>query len=184
MISLRSKNEVISTLENLGLHPVTVDICEIEIEESLTQKHYEVVRSTLHKNDFEIIQEREHILLEKISALIIQMVHYSEEFPSTTFSNYISKTLHYNYTYLSKLFSRLKKITIEQFIIAHKVERVKQLLLFNELTLSEIAWKLNYSSTAHLCAQFKRITGLTPTVFKKSENKNLVALEDLLPTPA
>ena len=104
---------------------------------------------------------------------------YADELPNTKYSHYISKKLKVNYTSLSKFFSKVKKITIEQFIIAHKIERVKRLLLYNELTLSEIALKLDYSSTAHLSAQFKKVTGITPSIFKKSKYKRLLPLECL-----
>ena len=107
------------------------------------------------------------------------MIYYREELPNTNYSYYISKKLKINYTYLSKFFSKVKKITIEHFIINHKIEMVKQLLSYNELTLSEIALKLNYSSTAHLSAQFKKVTGITPSIFKKLKYKKLTPLEFL-----
>ena len=107
------------------------------------------------------------ILAEKVRDLIINMIHYSLELPAVNYSDYISKNLCVNYTLLSKSFSKICGITIEQFIISEKIEKVKKLLTHNDLTLSEIAWKLRYSSTAHLSAQFKRITGITPSVFRK-----------------
>ncbi len=179
MISLRSVKQVKILLENYGFHPTAIEIGEIEIEEKLSQKQYDEMKATMLRNDFELVDDKEIILLEKVKSIVIEMVHYSEELPNIKYSDYISKKLKVNYTYLSKLFSKLRSITIEQFIIAHKIERVKQLLLFNEYTLSEIAWKLNYSSTAHLSAQFKKITGLTPSLFKKSKNKKLIPLENL-----
>ena len=107
------------------------------------------------------------------------MVHYTDELPKTNFSNYLSKKLDYDYTYLSNLFSHVKGTTIEHFIIVHKIERVKELLVYNELNLTEIAWKLHYSSVAHLSNQFKKVTGLTPTHFKMIKHQRLKALDSL-----
>jgi Helix-turn-helix domain len=176
MISLRSKNEVTAIIENVGLRPVAVDIGEVEIHEKLSINNYCALKEALRENDFELVHDKEIVLIEKIKCLVIEMI-YSEELPDTNFSWYLSNKLKVNYTYLSKFFSKVRKITIEQFIITHKIERVKQLLLFKELTLSEIALKLNYSSTAHLSAQFKKVTGITPTIFKKLKYKSLIPLE-------
>jgi AraC-like DNA-binding protein len=140
---------------------------------------YDMPEETLIKNDFDVVAAKELILIEKIKSVIIEMIHDSDELPNIKYSEYLSKKLKVNYTYLSKLFSKAKNTTIEHFIIAHKIERVKQLLLFNEFTLSEIAWKLHYSSTAHLSAQFKKVTGLTPSRFKKLKYKKLIPPENL-----
>lgn len=107
------------------------------------------------------------------------MIHYSDEEPVLNFSAYLSEKLDYDYNYLSNLFSEVKGITIEQYIIAHKIERAKELLLYNELTLTEIAAKLHYSNVAHLSTQFKKVTGLTPSFFKQMKHKRLIALENL-----
>lgn len=179
MISLRSKTEVKAAIETLGIKPVAVEIGEVEIQEELSTNKYQVLKETLEKQDFELVNDKEIILVEKIKYLIIEMVHYTEEFPNINYSDYISKKLKVNYTYLSKFFSKVKNITIEQFIIIHKIERVKQLLSHNELTLSQIALKLDYSSTAHLSAQFKKVTGITASLFKKLEHKKLIPLECL-----
>jgi AraC-like DNA-binding protein len=179
MTSQRSKEEVKVAMENLGLHPVAIEIGEIEIEEKLSLNTYSALKNNLLKNDFELVTDKEIILIEKIKSVIIEMIHYSDELPNTKYSDYISKKLNANYTSLSKFFSKVKHITIEQFIIAHKIERVKQLLLFNELTLSEVAWKLRYSSTAHLSAQFKKVTGLTPSLFKKLKDKKILPPENV-----
>jgi AraC-like DNA-binding protein len=166
-------------MQSLGLHPVMIEIGEVEIEEKLSIKKYDTLKEALLREDFELIIDSATILVEKIRTLVIEMIHYSDEVPSINFSDYISKKLQVNYTYLSKFFSKVTSITIEHFIIAHKIEKVKQLLLYNELTLSEIAWKLHYSSTAHLSAQFKKVTGTTPSDFKKSESKHLIPVADL-----
>jgi AraC-like DNA-binding protein len=179
MTSVRSKGQVKVAVEHFGLHPTVIEIGEIEIEEKLSINMYNELKETLLKNNFELVTDKEIILIEKIKSVIIEMVHYSDEIPDIKYSEYLRKKLKINYTYLSKIFSKSKNTTIEHFIIAHKIERVKQLLLFNELTLSEIAWKLHYSSTAHLSAQFKKVTGLTPSLFKKLEYKKLTPLENL-----
>jgi len=179
MTTVSSQKQVKSIVEKLGLQLVSIDIGEIEVGEILSAQQYEKLKESLHQNDFEMISGKENILTEKIKNVVIEMIHYSDEMPVIKYSSYISSKLKTNYTYLSKIFSRVKNVTIEHFIILHKIERVKQLLLFNDLTLSEIAWKLHYSSTAHLSAQFKKITGITPSLFKKMKFKNLVPLESL-----
>jgi len=179
MTTVPSQRQVKSIVEKLGLQLVSIDIGEIEVGEILSAQQYEKLKESLHQNDFEMISGKENILTEKIKNVVIEMIHYSDEMPVIKYSSYISSKLKTNYTYLSKIFSRVKNVTIEHFIILHKIERVKQLLLFNDLTLSEIAWKLHYSSTAHLSAQFKKITGITPSLFKKLKYKNLVPLESL-----
>ena len=179
MTTVSSQKQVKSIVEKLGLQLVSIDIGEIEVGEILSARQYEKLKESLYQNDFEMISGKENILTEKIKNVVIEMIHYSDEMPVIKYSSYISSKLKTNYTYLSKIFSRVKNVTIEHFIILHKIERVKQLLLFNDLTLSEIAWKLQYSSTAHLSAQFKKITGITPSLFKKLKYKNLVPLESL-----
>ena len=119
------------------------------------------------------------MLIEKIKNIIVEMIHYSEEPPVLNFSAYLSEKLNYDYNYLSNLFSEVKGTTIEHFIIAHKIEKAKELLIYNELTLTEIAEKLHYSNVAHLSNQFKKVTGLTPSFFKKMKHKRLIALENL-----
>ncbi len=179
MISLRSINEVKTILEKFGLHLLSIELGQVEIVEKLSFNKYVDVKEALSKNDFELVMDKEIVLIERIKTVIIEMVYYAEELPSTKYSEYISQKLKMNYTYVSKFFSHVKKMTIEKFIISQKIERVKQLLLFGELTISEIAWKLNYSSTAHLSAQFKKFTGLTPSVFRKMEHKNMSAPENI-----
>lgn len=178
MISLRSKSEVKAIIETVGVKPLAVEIGEVEIPEKLSVNNYYALQKALKEHDFELVHDKEIILIEKVKCLVIDMI-YAEELPNTNYSYYISKKLKVNYTRLSKFFSKIKKITIEQFIIAHKIERAKQLLSYNELTLSEIAMKLNYSSTAHLSAQFKKVTGVTPSIFKKLKYKRLLPLEYL-----
>jgi AraC-like DNA-binding protein len=179
-----SKRKVWVAIENVGLHPVTVETGEIEIKEILSNNKYIELKDSLLKDHFELVTERQMVLIEKIKCIIIEMIHYAEELPGIKHSDYISKKIGINYTYLSKLFSKINSITIEHFIIAQKIEYAKHLLLYNELTLSEIAWKLQYSSTAHLSAQFKKVTGLTSSRFKKLKSKKLFSSEILWPLPA
>ena len=133
----------------------------------------------LSKKKFELINDKDSIIIEKMKKAIIELVNNPDEFPNAKYSDYISKKLNINYTSLSKLFSKINHITIEHFIIAQRIERVKQFLLFNDLSLSEIAWKLHYSSTAHLSAQFKKVTGLTPSRFRKLKYKKFIPFESL-----
>lgn len=178
MISLRSVNEVKQILKNLGLTPASAELGQVEIEGHISYSKFNEIQNVLSVHDFELIMDKEIILIERIKAIVIDMIYYAEELPAVKYSDYISDKLKMNYTYISKFFSNVKKMTIEKFIIAQKIERVKQLLIYNELTLSEIAWKLNYSSPAHLSAQFKKITGLTPSVFKKLRYKSVTPPEN------
>ena len=125
------------------------------------------------------MDDKKSMLIEKIKQVIIESIHYTEEQLLTNFSNHLSEKLGYDYTYLSNLFSEVQGTTIEHFIIAHKIERVKELLVYDELNLTEIAWKLHYSSVAHLSNQFKKVTGLTPTFFRKMKHKRIITLENL-----
>ena len=125
------------------------------------------------------MDDKKAMLVEKIKNVIVEMVHYADELPETNFSDYLSEKLNHNYTYLSNLFSEVKGITIEHYIIIHKIEKVKELIIYDELNLTEIAYKLNYSSVAHLSNQFKKITGLTPSFFKKLKDKRRSPLEDV-----
>src|SRR5579862_7846762 len=166
MVCFRCKIVVKSELEKLGLHYSIIELGEIEIKETPSQRMHKCLRIALHKSGLELLDDNKAMLIEKIKNVIIEMIHYGDAFPKIKFSCYLSDKLNYNYTYISNLFSEVKGITIEHFIIAHKIERVKELLLYNELTLKEIAHKLVYSNTAHLSKQFKKVTGLTPSFFK------------------
>ena len=178
MISLNAKTRAVAVLQSLGLHPVVADIGEVEIPDSVSPKKYDLLRKALRREDFELVNNKETILVEKIRYLVIEMIHYSDELPENNFSDYISARLHLDYTYLSRCFTKIKNITIRQFIIDQKIERVKQMLLFDDMTLSEIAWKLQYSSTSHLSSQFKKITGLTPSLYKKNGLRKLDQVPD------
>jgi len=179
MTSRHAINKVKDALGKLGLHPLIVEAGEIVIEDNLSLKNYNSLKELLSKNNFELINDKETIIVEKTKCAIIEMIHHPDELPKAKYSDYISRKLNINYTYLSKLFSKVNKITIEHFIITQRIEVVKQFLLFNDLTLSEIAWKLHYSTTAHLSAQFKKITGLTPSNFRKLQFRKLITFKIL-----
>ncbi|MGZ3952136.1 MAG: helix-turn-helix domain-containing protein [Flavisolibacter sp.] len=179
MVSLRCKMIVKSELEKMNLHPTVVELGEVEIMESLSEAQQEELRKSLLKFGLELMRDKKSVLIEKIKNIVIEMVHYSDEPPLLNFSAYLSEKLQYDYNYLSNLFSEVKGTTIEHFIISHKIERAKELLIYNELSLTEIAEKLHYSNVAHLSNQFKKVTGLTPTFFKKMKHKRLIALENL-----
>lgn len=179
MVSLRCKMMVKEELKKLGLHYVIVDLGMVEILEDITETQREQLKENLLKSGLELLDDKKSILIEKIKNVITEMIHYSDELPKENYSDYISKKLNYDYTYLANTFSEVKGITIQQFIIIHKIERVKELLLYNELNLTEISYKLNYSSVAHLSNQFKKITGLSPSFYKQLKKKRKENLENL-----
>ncbi|HKR06150.1 MAG TPA: helix-turn-helix domain-containing protein [Bacteroidia bacterium] len=179
MVSIRCKMIVKAELEQLGLHYTFVELGEVKIKGNISGKKHNALKVALQKSGLELMDDKKAVIIEKIKNVIIEMIHYSDEPPKTNFSDYLSEKLNHDYSYLSHLFSEVKGTTIEHYIIAHKIERVKELLVYNELTLSEIAWKLHYSSVAHLSNQFKKVTGLTPSFFKKMKHKRRSALENL-----
>lgn len=155
MVSIRCKMVVKSELDKLGLNYGAIELGEVEVDENITAAQRSELKTALHTSGLELMDDPKAILIEKIKNVIIEMVHYSDEMPIVKYSEYISEKLSYDYTYLANIFSEVKGVTIEHFIIAHKIERVKELLLYDELTLTEIAYKMNYSSVAHLSNQFK-----------------------------
>lgn len=179
MVSNRCKMAVKEVLKNLGLHFIVVDLGEVEIMEELTAEQTVKLKIGLIHSGLELMDDKRAVLIEKINNVITEMIHYSDEIPKIKYSDYISEKLDYDYTYLSNLFSEVKGITIQQFIIVHKIERAKELLLYDELTLTEIAYKLHYSSVAHLSNQFKKVTGLTPSDFKQLKDKSRSPLEEI-----
>lgn len=167
MVSIRCKMVVKSELDWLGIHYGAVELGEVHIKGGLTPEQRTSLKDALLKSGLELMEDKKAILIERIKNVIIEMVHYSDESPKVNFSDYLSEKLNHPYPYLAAHFSEVTGITIEQYIISHKIERVKELLLYDELNLTEISHKLNYSSVAHLSNQFKKITGLTPSYFKK-----------------
>ena len=179
MTTVPSQKQVKSIIEDLGLHLVSIDIGEIEVDEILSDQQYDRLKEDLHQNDFELISGKENILTEKIKNVIIEMIQSSDEVNKINYSDHLSKELNEDYTNLSNIFSEVKGITIQQFIITNKIERVKELLLYDEINLTEIAYKLHYSSVAHLSNQFKKITGLSPSFFKKLGQRRKGNLQNL-----
>ena len=179
MVSNRCKTAVKDELKKLGLHFIIVDLGVVEIMESLTSEKRELLKKGLLASGLELMDDKRAILIEKIKNIIIDRVHYSEENIKINFSDYLSEKLDHNYTYLANLFSEVQGTTIEHFIISHKIERIKELIIYGEFNITEIAWKMNYSSVAHLSTQFKKITGLSPTHFKQLKDKRRSPIEDI-----
>lgn len=179
MVSIRCKMVVKKAFKKLGLHYVNLNLCEVDVFENMTEEQRGKLKSLLLKSKLELMDDKKAILIERIKAVIIEMVHYEDKLPKTNFSDFLSTKLNYDYTYLANLFSNKQGTTIEHYIILHKIEKVKELIIFDELNLTEIADQLNYSGVSHLSHQFKKITGVTPSYFKTLKNKKLYMLEDL-----
>jgi AraC-like DNA-binding protein len=179
MVSNRCKMVVKDELKKLGLHFIIVELGEIEIMEDLSYKQRDELKLSLLSAGLELMDDKRAVLIEKITKVVIEMVHYSEELPTMNYSDFISEKLSYDYTYLSNLFSEVKGVTIQQFIIIHKIERIKELIIYDELNITEIAWKMNYSSVAHLSNQFKKITGFSPSHFKNLKDKRRSPIEEI-----
>jgi len=179
MVSIRCKMLVKAELEKLGIRYKTVELGEAELEENISEEQRNLLNSALKKSGIELMEDKKSILIQQIKNIIVEQVHYTEEPLEINFSVYLSQKLQYDYTYLANLFSESQGITLEHYHIIHKIERVKELLVYDELNISEIASKMNYSSTAHLSSQFKKITGLSPSFFKKLKDKKRGSLEDI-----
>ena len=179
MVSTRCKMAVKEVLKKMGMHFIIVDLGEVEIMEKLSIPVLEQLKQALLGYGLELMDDRKAVLIEKIKNVIIEMVHHSVELPVMNYSNFISEKLQHDYTYLSNIFSEVKGITIQQFIILHKIERIKELIIYDELNLTEIAWKMNYSSVAHLSNQFKKVTGLTPSHFKLLKDRRRSPIEEI-----
>ncbi len=168
-----------SELEKLGLDFTTIELGMVETKDYLTNQQRQELKSNLAMSGLELMNDKKSILINKIKNVIIEMIHYRDEVPKVNYSEYISEKLGYDYTYLSNLFSEVDGITIQHFIIKHKIERAKELILYDELTLTEISFMLHYSSVAHLSNQFKKVTGQTPSFYKKIGKKRKGNLENL-----
>lgn len=179
MVCIRCKMVVKAELTKLRLHPVIVELGEAEVMETINPIQHDQIKTALLRSGLELMDDKKSMLIEKIKNVIVELVHYSEEPLIVNLSEYLSQKLNHDYTYLANLFSEVQGITIEKFFISHKIERVKELLVYNELNLTEIAYKMHYSSVAHLSTQFKKVTGLTPSHFKKLKDKRRSMLEDL-----
>ena len=166
-------------LQKLGIQWMIVDLGMVELVEDISLEQRMVLKTNLQNSGLDLMEDKKSILIEKIKNIVIEMVHYSDELPKVNYSEFISGKLGYVYAYLANIFSEIKGITIQQFIINHKIERVKELLIHDELNLTEISSKLHYSSVAHLSNQFKKITGLTPSFYKKLIDKRKLTMESL-----
>jgi AraC-like DNA-binding protein len=179
MVSYSCKMVVRLEIEKLDFHCTKVELGEVEIAETISLKQREQLKTALHKFGMELLDDKRNVLIEKIKSVIVEVIHYSDEPMRVKFSDYLSSRLNYSYTYLAKRFSEIQGTTIEKHIISHKIERVKELLAYDELNLTEIAHKLHYSSVAHLSNQFKKVTGLTPSDFKEFKNQERYTLESV-----
>lgn len=169
------KNE----LEKLGLSAISIKLGEVIFEKNLTVEEKEKLDKALLELGFQIIDDKKSRIIEKIKNTIIELVHHQENEAKTNLSDILSTKLHHDYNYLSNLFSEIEGTTIEKYFIAQKIERVKELLVYDELSLSEIAFQLNYSSVAYLSNQFKKITGLTPSHFKQIKEEKRKPLDEV-----
>ena len=179
MVCLRCKMVVKEELIKLGLHFVMIELGEVEILEKISAQQHDRLKAALLKSGLELMDDKKSVLIHQIKTAIVELVHYSKEPLVIKFSEFLSQKLNYDYTYLANLFSEMQGTTIEKFFITHKIERVKELIIYDELNLTEIAYLMHYSSVSHLSAQFKKVTGLTPTHFKQLKDKRRSLLEDV-----
>ena len=179
MVSNRCKMAVKEALNALGLHFVFVDLGEVDIMEEISLDQKQELQKLLNVSGLELIDDKKAVLIEKIKNVIIEIVHYSSDLPLINLSDFISNKLHLDYTYLSNIFSEIQGTTIQHFLIEHKIERVKELLMYEELNLTEISYKMHYSSVAHLSNQFKKITGLSASEFQKLKHKTRLPIEEI-----
>lgn len=176
---MRCRMLVTRELDAMRFTIVSVELGKAEIKEEPSAVQFEQLRQKLREWGLELLDDRKSILIEKIKSLLINSIYDAEEQPKINYSTYLTEKLNYDYTYLSNLFSKQTGLTIRQFIIMHKIERVKQMLLDTEMTLTEIGYRMQYSSVAHLSNQFKKITGMTPMYFRNSQDSRRLNLEDL-----
>jgi AraC-like DNA-binding protein len=179
MVSNRCKMAVKEELKKLDLHFIVVDLGEVVIMENISSEEREQLKIALHKSGLELMDDKRAVLIEKIKNVIIEMVHHTDGLIKINFSDFLSEKLNHDYTYLSNLFSEVQGTTIEHFIISHKIERIKELIIYNELNITEIAYKMNYSSVAHLSNQFKKVTGLSPSHFRQMKDKRRSPIEEI-----
>lgn len=179
MVSNRCKMAVKEELKKLGLHYIVVDLGEVELMEDLSAEQSAQLNVGLQNSGLELMDDKKAILIEKIKTAIIEMVHYSTELIKVNFSDYLSDKLHQDYKQLAKLFSEVQGTTIEHYMITHKVERIKELIIYDEMNMTEIAYLMNYSSVAHLSYQFKKATGLSPSHYKQLKDKRRSPIEEV-----
>jgi AraC-like DNA-binding protein len=166
-------------LKELDILTIKVEMGEIETKEDISDEEKKKLNGKIKKVGLELLEKKQGVLIEKIRKVMVDYVYNSDEKPNIKFSVLLSEELNHSYTYLANFFSEVEVTTIEQYIIALKIERIKELIIFEEHTFSEIANKLHYSSVAHLSAQFKKVTGLTPTHFKNLKEKRRIAIQNI-----
>ncbi len=179
MVCNRCKMAVKAELEKVGLHPVTVELGEVEITGEPSKNQLEELNTSLKHLGFELIDNRKGKIIEKIKVELIRFLQNMEEYRDVNLSSFLSNEVHYDYTYLSNLFSEVEGTTIEKYFINLKIEKVKELLMYDELSLSQIADMLGYSSDAYLSGQFKKITGLTPSFYKSLKEHKRKNIDEL-----
>jgi len=179
MVCSRCKMVVKSELEKLGLRPLAVDLGEVEISADLEGYQRQDVHAALQKFGFALLDDKKSVIIERVKNLIVDLVQNKNNQLKTNLSDYLSRELNHDYTYITNLFTQAEGTTIEQYFIAQKIERVKELLVYDEMSLSEISYQLNYSSVSHLSKQFKKVTGLTPSQYKQLKEKKRNPLEEL-----
>ncbi|MCC5931321.1 MAG: helix-turn-helix transcriptional regulator [Cyclobacteriaceae bacterium] len=179
MVSLRCKLKVKEELNKLGIDYLSIDLGVVELTENISPEQHDLLKKTLLCSGLELMEDKKAILVERVKNIITKMIHESDELPNINFSDYLSEQLDYDYTYLSNIFTEVKGITIQQYIINNKIERVKELLLYDEMNLTEISYLLHYSSVAHLSNQFRKVTGLTPSFYKQLKLQRKENLENL-----
>ncbi|MFD2146193.1 helix-turn-helix domain-containing protein [Mucilaginibacter antarcticus] len=167
MVCIRCKILVKQQLKKLAIPYMAVELGEVEITGDISSEQMADFKTALQRFGLDVLDNRKSLLIDKIKKVIIELIHYEEGLVKLNFSDHLSKKLNHDYTYMANLFSEVEGINVEHYLITHKIERVKELLIYDKLSLTAISYKLQYSSVAHLCNQFKKITGLTPTHFKK-----------------
>jgi len=179
MVSNRCKTAVQEVFEKYGLALSQIELGEVEVTDFISEDILSQLKISLLELGFELMEDKQVVLIERIKNVIIEMVHHSDEHIKKNLSDYLSEKLNYDYTYLANRFAKIQGISIEHFVILHKIDRIKELLIYDELNITEIAYKMSYSSVAHLSSQFKKITGLTPSQFKRLKFRKRDLIEDI-----
>jgi AraC-like DNA-binding protein len=180
MVSQRCKALVKEELKLLGLHFIFVDMGVVDLMEDLSNEGRDLLKSALLRSGLELMDDKKAVIIEKIKEVITEMINNEDDLPKVNFSEYLSSRLNYDYTYMAGLFSEIQGTTLEKYLISYKIEKVKELIIYGQLSLSEIAWKMQYSSVAHLSSQFKKLTGLTPSHFRSMKEKRQETITEVL----
>ena len=183
MVSNCCKLMVKEEFNKLNIKISSIELGELEVQQKISVRQFDKIRAALLRNGHEIMEDKRSIQIERVKNAIIDMIHYSDELPEVNYSDYLSDKLECDYTSLSSLFSEVTGSTLQQFIIVNKIERAKELIIYNELSIKEIAYKLHYSSLPHFSNQFKKLTGLSPVYFKALKKRKRIALEHLINAP-